>query len=154
MYDPITYVAHCNTRCALKFVDAYQPDVVIFENADCTVTNGYYSCEELLSTNLPSSYDSSTDYERHECAEGVVFGYDPDITIASFNFALPEMFSGVDYGYVLDGDQVHEAMLQSDGTYLWGAQSAWLEGIDTVTLIGVGVDGSMKFTAQCSLQRL
>ena len=136
------------------YIDVYQPDVVIFENADYTVANGYYSYDSLLSTNLPSTYDTFAGYEHRECVEGVVFEYDPDMTIASFNFELPETFSGADYAYVLVGGHVYETMLQSDGTHLWGAQSTWLEGVNEVTLIGVEVDSGTKFATQCSLQRL
>ena len=136
------------------YLDVYQPDVVIFENADYTVSNSYYSYDGLMSTELPPVFEEFDGFSQQACDETVSFEYDAGKNIASFVVDWLEAAPAVDYVYVLVGDSVHEAIRQQDGTYLWGAQSAWLDGVDGVTLVGVDVSGGTMLTVQCPLQRL
>lgn len=127
------------------YIDVYDPDVVVFENADYTVSNAYYSYEALLSTDLPSPFADYDDWDVVEVNLGLEFDPDRESSVASFYFAWPEEAGDVDRSYVIAGDVVYEAALQEDGRYLWGCLSGCLESVESVTVVGVDVEGKLKY---------
>lgn len=131
------------------YVGVYQPDVVIFENADYTVSNSYYAHESLLSTRLPSLLSLYDDWAIVDCGAFASFEREEGVSISSFYYSWPEDLEGIDYSYVIADGFVYEAAGQSDGRYLWGALSSALDEVDEVTMVGIDLDADVRYQGIC-----
>lgn len=113
------------------YVDVFRPDVVVFENADYTVTDAYYSQESLESVELPPAYGEFSSLPAVEEGQAGALEYDSAVKVANFAMQLPGLPTAA---YVLAGDTVYDLVLREDGLWHWGAASVNLEGMDEVTV--------------------
>ena len=129
----------------------YRPDVVIFENADYTFSNSYYSYDDLISTSLPERLSCYSDWITINCNLPFSFKQEGDASIASFYFSWPDEVEGIDCSYVVADGVVYEATGEDGGQYLWGAQRNGLDNLNDVTVVGVDLDAGVKYQGTCSI---
>lgn len=127
------------------YIDLYQPDIVIFENADYTVSSSYYSPESLENTELPPVFTSWDDFQRKETAQAMEFTYDPSKDIASFYVSWDSAESTIDFSYVLANGVLYDCSKQDDGAYLWGATTDALECAENIEVYGVDVENETVY---------
>lgn len=127
------------------YIDLYQPDVVIFENADYTVFDSYYSLASLESVKLPPVFTTWGNLRYEKTTHPMEFAYDPSKDIASFYVDWNDESDNVDFTYVLIDGAIYDCSKCDDGTFLWGATTDALKDAERVEVYGVDTEDEVMY---------
>lgn len=132
--------AYHNIALMPYYVELFNPDVVIFESADYTITEEYYSVEQDLSFALPKTYELYQDFPKVEVAP-----LDVQVTrgekLTNFEVKLtPDVFQFpyVDEGlmpvvaFVQVGPDIIASSLTQDHRVLWALTNEHMEHIEQI----------------------
>lgn len=128
------------------YYDIFQPDVVIFENADYTANGLHYNLENLQSASLFPVYSSVEHLPAQDMGMGSELTYEARLAVANFSFEWegPEISAA----YVRVGDKIYDTSMKN-GVIRWGADAATIKDDDIAEIIGV--DGATRYIYECKL---
>ena len=126
------------------FIDIYQPDVVIFENADYTVTESYYPHQYLTETVLPQSYSTYASYPITSLDASVLVAIDPEHVITTLHTAWPSDVS-IDALYINIDGVIYDTIAEPDMMFKWGVMSDTFTNAQSVTFIGVDTQSHQQY---------
>ena len=119
------------------YVDVFQPDVVVFENADYTITGDYYQKDKLTSIVFPPTLQSCVDFETME-TDGIAVTVDAgnDAEIVNYSLQMDARVAETipEFVYVEMNGAIYDTIVDEDGVVWWGAKAADAKGVDSVTV--------------------
>lgn len=108
------------------YVDVFEPDIVIFENADYTYYDQYYQTDYLATTSLPEPFDAVAELPLAKEGEGPTLRFDPSRPLANFSLDISSIEGGAEPQtsvYVMLGDRILDTVSNHDGIFWWGART-------------------------------
>lgn len=121
------------------YLSVFQPDVVVMENADYTLSNAYYSSLPLAEKQF-YEYPSAEEFRQAQAQNSTIYvGLESDFSIQNLFISLPEGWGAQDnegawIAGTQDSSKPYDLYPLSNGAYLWGARRDALNLNDAYTL--------------------
>lgn len=153
-FDRFAMVHNYQNIFALPYyVDVFEPDLVIFENADYTFQEQYFKSDYMHSAHLPETLESVSGLPIANISEGPAALFDSAADIANFAIdasAMEGMTDKESAVYVIVGNRTLDTVSNGNGVFWLGIKTEELRNQDTATVIVIGNSRQYWFT--CSLK--
>lgn len=93
------------------YFELFNPDVVIFENADYTVTDSYYDPDALVDTDLPAPFSTYANLPVQACGGLASLYYDNAATVENFTIPWTDNFD-ISAAYVKVNGKIYDAQIR------------------------------------------
>lgn len=136
------------------YIDVFDPDIVIFENADYVYSSNYYRSDWLAELDLPEVFGNVADLPVVSETMGPALTFDPESTIVNFSVDTSSIGDTEGSGasaYVLIGDRILDTVSNRDGIFWWGVKTSELE--EAREAVVVIVCSSRQYVFACPLEK-
>ncbi len=137
---------YVNVCYAPYYTGIFQPDIVIFENADYTISETYYPYDLLVNTKLPpvlTSFDSFKTIDVPNASMSI--DVDTSTQVSTIRSTWPTTDT-IDYLYIIVDGVVYDTSILEDGSFKWGIMTDTLAHADSIEFIGVDTVTKTKYS--------